>query len=122
MNALLIIAHGSRRRQANAEIEQLVERLRVLSTGSYAIVKHAFLEFAEPTIDETIAELVAAGCRQVVVFPYFLSAGSHVSIDIPAAIDKARRQYPPVTFRITRHLGDLEAVATLILQQGVSVI
>ncbi len=46
--ALLLIAHGSRNREANDDLLHVVAALR--TRGSYAIVEASFLEIAEPDI------------------------------------------------------------------------
>ncbi len=50
MQALIIIAHGSRRAASNAEVHALVERLRPLAASPFSMVAAAFLELAEPDI------------------------------------------------------------------------
>ena len=47
-----------------------------------------FLELAEPSIPDGIQRCIDAGATEVVVVPYFLSAGRHVSEDIPAEVEK----------------------------------
>src|SRR5262249_16303823 len=45
--ALVLIAHGSRQDEANADLYYVVEELR--RRGTYPIVEASFLELAEPT-------------------------------------------------------------------------
>ncbi|MBA1332368.1 cobalamin biosynthesis protein CbiX, partial [Candidatus Endoriftia persephone str. Guaymas] len=44
--ALLIVAHGSRREASNQEVRQLTERVRVRAGPLYSEVACAFLELA----------------------------------------------------------------------------
>ena len=55
MKFLLLIAHGSRRQGANDEIRQLGERVASLDGNDYDGVVTAFLELAEPDIQQGIA-------------------------------------------------------------------
>lgn len=107
---LLIVAHGSRRQASNDEVRELGERVRRLNTHGIDDVHVAFLELAEPGIPEVLAHCVAAGANEIVVFPYFLAAGTHVAADIPEHIDAFCARQPQVKVTLTPHLG---ASATL---------
>ena len=63
--ALLLIAHGSREPDANADLYHVADGLR---RRGRALVEAAFLELAEPTIDEAAARCVGRGAGQVVLF------------------------------------------------------
>src|SRR5438874_196384 len=80
MKALLLIAHGSRKAEANADLAFVADRLR--DRGRYPIVRVAYLELAEPTIADGGAACAAGGATEVILLPYFLSAGVHVRDDL----------------------------------------
>jgi len=110
MPSLLIIAHGSRRAASNDEVRQLADQVRAQAGKAYDDVETAFLELAEPSITEGLAALAVRGASEIVAFPYFLAAGTHVAQDIPEAIAEFSVTYPAVKVRLTPHLG---ASATL---------
>ena len=56
----LLIAHGSRRPAANADLEWVGEQLR--ARGRYAHIQPAYLELAEPSIDAGAALCVESRC------------------------------------------------------------
>lgn len=116
MKALLIIAHGSRNQNANDEICRLAERICGDSGTAFDRVAHAFLEIATPQFDSAIANLAAAGIKDITVFPYFLASGAHVADDIPQVIEAAKRVYPQIEFRILPYLGSLKGISNLILR------
>jgi len=101
--ALLLIAHGSREAEANADLHHVVEALR--NRGEYPIVEACFLELAEPDIDAGAARCVSAGARRVLLVPYFLSAGVHVRRDLAQAQARLNERYPQVTFQLAEPLG-----------------
>jgi sirohydrochlorin ferrochelatase len=101
--ALLLIAHGSRQEEANADLHHVVEAMR--ARGRYGVVEACFLELAEPTIDEGAARCIARGARRVLLVPYFLSAGVHVRHDLAEARDRLAAAYPRVAFRLAEPLG-----------------
>lgn len=101
--ALLLIAHGSRRSEANAELAELARLLR--PRVPEMLVETAYLELASPTIPEGVRRCVELGARRVALLPYFLSAGVHVTEDLEALREGFRREYPGVEFVLCPPLG-----------------
>lgn len=101
--ALLLIAHGSRRPDANADLEWVAAGIR--ERGRFAFVQVSYLELAEPTIADGGAMCVATGVSDVVLLPYFLSPGVHVRDDLTEARDELSEQFPAVSFRLAEPLG-----------------
>lgn len=116
MPSLLIIAHGSRRAASNDEVRQLAEAVRTQPEQAYDHIETAFLELAEPSIQVGLAALVAKGATEVVAFPYFLAAGTHVTQDIPEVIAEFTSTHPTVKVRLTPHLGASGALPAAILK------
>jgi sirohydrochlorin ferrochelatase len=101
--AVLLIAHGSRNAEANADTHFVAEELRQL--GSFVFVTAAFLEQAEPDIDAGAAECVASGAKRVVLAPHFLSAGVHVQRDLAVARQRLAERFPGVQFALAAPIG-----------------
>jgi sirohydrochlorin ferrochelatase len=102
MTSLLLIAHGSRRAEANADLEHVAAQLR---DRGHADVQVSFLELAEPSIDAGGANCAARGADRVVMLPYFLSPGKHVAEDLTAARDRLAAAFPGVRFVLAEPLG-----------------
>jgi sirohydrochlorin ferrochelatase len=115
MRSLLLVAHGSRRAQSNEEIRALTEHLSRKARDDFDLVLCAFLELAEPSIAAGIDECINRGASQVVILPYFLSAGRHVVKDIPAEVEAKQKQFPQVVFKVAPYLGAAEGVPDLLL-------
>lgn len=98
-----MIAHGSRRAEANAELVAVCKSL--LARGCYPIVQPSYLELAEPDIATGAAACVADGATDVILLPFFLSPGRHVADDLTAARDALRQAYPNVRFALAQSLG-----------------
>jgi sirohydrochlorin ferrochelatase len=116
MLGLLIVDHGSRRAEANAQLEDMAERLRRLRPGD--LVAHAHLEQAEPSIAQGLAQLVARGATRVQVLPYFLSEGRHSREDIPRLCAEAARAHPGIAVTVAPALGPHDLLARLLLERG----
>lgn len=100
---ILVVGHGSRRREANDDVRQAAERIAVC--GSFPIVEAAFLEIEQPSIREGIVHLVQRGVREIIVHPYFLSPGRHTRGDIPLEVQESANAFPGITFRISEPLS-----------------
>lgn len=111
--AVLLVAHGSRLAESNAEIAALAARLAE-QVGPEEAVSHAFLELAEPSIPGAIDALAGRGAGHIVLIPYFLSAGRHVTEDIPAIVAEARDRHPGLEIEVTGHFGARDEVAALL--------
>src|SRR5215213_3450472 len=101
--ALLLIAHGSRRAEANADLEFVAAELR--ARGRYPVVRVSYLELAEPDIEAGGASCVEAGATDVILLPYFLSPGRHAVEDLAAARDRLAARFPGVRFVLAEPLG-----------------
>lgn len=101
--AVILIAHGSRRPEANDDVRQLAQELTALD--EYALVEVAYLELAAPAIPEAAATCVARGARRVLLMPYFLSAGTHVVDDLRTLRIELAGSHPGITFELCPPLG-----------------
>lgn len=106
MKSLLLVAHGSRREESNAEIEVVAGALRDRVKAIFAHTEHAFLELAEPSIPEAIDLLVKNGATDVTILPYFLSAGRHVHEDVPEIVNAKQQEYVNVKLHIAPYIGE----------------
>ena len=50
------------------------------------------------------------------VLPYFLSAGVHITRDIPSEIQKASEQYPKLEIKITNYFGARDEIAEILIK------
>lgn len=108
--AVLLVGHGSRREESNEQVRRLAASLE----GRLEIpVDAAFLELAEPAIDEAIATL-APTVSTVTVVQLSLFAASHVKNDVPLAIQRARGEHPGLTLNNGAHLGIHPSIVELL--------
>lgn len=111
--AIVLIDHGSQRAEANAQLEEL--RNRVASQRPQARVSTAHLEVAEPGLQRAIDDCVAEGATLIVVHPFFLSPGRHTQQDVPEQIRVARERHPTVAILQSEPLGLSEELVGLVL-------
>jgi len=96
--AILLFAHGSRVEEANEGVRELARKVQ--AQGPYAYVRAAFLELAQPDLDQAIAQAVEAGARRVIVIPHFLTMGLHIRRDLPNLVAPAKQKYPGLDVQV----------------------
>jgi sirohydrochlorin cobaltochelatase len=99
---LLLLGHGSRDPRAIAEHESVAAAYRARRPGTD--VETAYIELAEPLLEEGLAR-AASRARRVVVVPLFLFGAGHVKNDVPLALEAARARFPGVAFSAAPPLG-----------------
>jgi precorrin-8X/cobalt-precorrin-8 methylmutase len=108
---IVILCHGSRGEQGSVEV---AETLRRLSEGVKPLlapgveVTGAALQFNHPTLEEAVTSLAGQGVERIVIVPYFLFPGRHITEHIPELIEKLRGIYPGVQFISANTLGNDE--------------
>ncbi|MEW6601146.1 MAG: precorrin-8X methylmutase [Nitrospirota bacterium] len=118
MEKIIIAGHGSPKKEAN-NIEQVARLLHGMvhpGCGSDC-VRVAYLQFAEPDIMRAITDCVTDGAKKIIIHPYFLSSGMHVTTDIPGIIEEARGKYSEVEFIYTEPLGIHNKMAEVVLER-----
>jgi len=107
VRGVILLAHGSRAAvdEANDFLNEAVAGVKKLLGTE--LVEPAWMnpKSCRQDLRRAAARLVAAGVRQVVVAPVFLTAGLHIRRDIPERVAELKRCYPEVEFVTTRHLG-----------------
>lgn len=116
MLGLLLIDHGSRRAESNQQLDNMATRVRRLRPE--AVVAAAHMEIAPPDLATAFTELVAKGATRIVILPYFLSDGRHLTQDIPHLAAAAAASHPGITYTIGTALGPHDALAALLLERG----
>jgi sirohydrochlorin ferrochelatase len=100
--AVLLIAHGSRRQEANDDLLRLADAVR--KRVHYQMVEVAYLEIADPTIPEGARRCIEQGACRVLMLPYFLSAGAHVVNDLKRHQRELASAFPEVSIELCRPL------------------
>ncbi|ABA89975.2 sirohydrochlorin cobaltochelatase [Syntrophotalea carbinolica DSM 2380] len=109
--SLLIVGHGTRHAQTGDMLQVLADRLRQRLDTRVAV---AFLAHGAPRVAAAIDSFYTAGVRQLVVIPFFLSAGVHVTVDLPGELEKARHRYPALQIVQTDFFGAHPAIGDVL--------
>jgi sirohydrochlorin ferrochelatase len=111
MKAIIYIAHGSRRQEAN---EKFIAFIRGIMKRSGATVHaYGFIEHAEPTIRQAIEACTEQGAKEITIVPVLLLPGIHANEDIPAAC----KEYPHIAFHYGKPIGVDEIMVNLLYER-----
>lgn len=102
------MAHGSRGREGTVEVPAVLRRVvqgvrPLLSPG--VEVTGAALQFNHPSLEEAVESLATNGVRRVVIVPYFLFRGRHITEHIPQLMEKLEHTHPEMEFAVANTLG-----------------
>lgn len=118
MEIIIIVGHGSLEKEAG-NIEFVVESLHRMIHGECKdnCVRAAYLQFLEPDLRRVIKLSVNDGAKKIIVHPYFLSSGVHVTKNIPEIVKEAGQRYPDVEFICTHDLGAHDKLVEVVLER-----
>jgi precorrin-8X/cobalt-precorrin-8 methylmutase len=108
---IIILCHGSRGQQGVAEVSQalrgVAEGIKPLLPQGVEVIGAA-LQFNHPTLEEAVASLAVKGAERIVIMPYFLFAGRHITEDIPRLVEELKGSYKDKEFIVAKPLGSGE--------------
>jgi sirohydrochlorin ferrochelatase len=114
--AIVLIAHGSRNADANADATYFAEQLQ--NAGIATEVQAAYLELAEPTIAQAVEIVLTSEPDVVILLPYFLSAGVHVRRDLAELCERFREHHPRTVFQLAEPIGRHTLLQTILLERA----
>ncbi len=117
MKGILIVDHGSQKREANDMLRVMADLIQTMA-GPDVVVRYAHMELADPDIAAGFSGCVQAGATDVTVFPYMLSPGRHSTADIPRIVASVARAFPKVSFSVTPAFGLHEKLAEVVLERA----
>lgn len=98
MNSTIIIAHGSKSESANKAFTELIAR--TASRSANTRVNGAFLNESDNGAFKIAENEIANGATKIVLLPYFLSAGNHVTKDVENIYTELTRKYPEIEIKL----------------------
>jgi sirohydrochlorin cobaltochelatase len=96
---VLVFTHGSRLKEGNEIMVQIVEQLR--QRLGCELIEPCFMELGKPLIPVAIKRLIARGCNHIFGYAFFLVPGSHLQQDIPFIFEQTLKKYPGVTYELS---------------------
>ncbi len=118
MEKIVLVGHGSPKKDANnmdVVGRMLHEALHPGCTDECVLT--SYLQFQSPTLEDALEAAVKNGTKKVIIHPYFLSAGMHVTKDIPEVIEGFRKSSPDIQFVYTEPLGVSRRLVDLVMER-----
>ena len=116
MTALVIFAHGSPIESANEAVRAFCAD--VASTGEYSSVLAAFLDRGSPDLRTAVTMAVDGGADRVIIVPYFLTLGLHLTRDLPRIAEEIARIHEGVRVEVTPPLDGHPSLIRAVLDRA----
>lgn len=111
---IVVFGHGSSVASANEAVRTIAAR--AAAEGGWNLFETAFLE-AAPRLDEAVARLAAAGAKEILVLPYFLTLGIHLQRDLPKLVEDLAGRYG-VQIRVADPLDGHPELSRILVQRA----
>mgnify|MGYP001073895010 FL=1 len=115
MKGILIIAHGSRRKETIDTMEQIFKMVQ--DDMPDIIVENAYMEFWDVILEKGLDLLREKGVTEIVVVPYFLFDGMHIIKDIPEEIAAYLENHKDMKITMGRTLGVDKRIADVLIDR-----
>lgn len=110
---IIILGHGSNLKQANNTIIRVIQEIKKRRWPG--IIEPAYLQLCKPGLHTAVKRITGKGCKKIIVVPFFLFKGNHVSRDVPKAIEKEAQVYKNVEFVYAKSLGQDPRISDIVL-------
>lgn len=100
---LLIVGHGSKCMVSEEQMHLIGDH--VAAALPDVVVEVGFLEMTAPPAGPVLDQLVARGCRRIIVLPLMLLGASHAKSDVPAIVVEGRLRHPDIEIGFASPLG-----------------
>lgn len=119
MEGVIVLAHGSRRQETDRILNSLTQKVAAKAAGQ--MIVPAYLQFSQQSLEKAVETLAREGVNRIKVVPMFLFDGIHVTEDIPEELEAIRMKYPEIAIQMSRHLGDDDRIAEIIVDRMSSI-
>jgi sirohydrochlorin ferrochelatase len=111
---IVVFGHGSSVPTANDAVRRVADT--AAAAGNWSLWETAFLE-VDPLLGAAVENLVAKGCKDILVLPYFLTLGIHLRRDLPAIAADLETQHG-IKIRIAPPLDGHPALAGILASRA----
>jgi len=101
--AVIILFHGSRAAQSEDAAKNIANVMRM--RGFRDLVVPAFLQHGSPDLAGAMRICVAEKVTRVVIVPFFMQTGMHVTADVPDIVRELQARNPSMAITLTDAVG-----------------
>jgi sirohydrochlorin ferrochelatase len=114
--AVIILFHGSRAEGAGEIAGKIADK--VGKQGNFEVVTIAFLQHAKPDLMQAVHTCIHQGAGKIIIVPFFLQMGTHVTSDIPVLMDLVKKRYPGLSIVATGAVGTHPMMADIVAKMA----
>lgn len=103
MSTLILLSHGARNKEWRENMESL--KREVLRQNPAQKTRLAFLNGMAPTLEESLAQLIAEKETNIAIAPIFIGTGAHIARDIATIVARFQNLHPHLNFQLLPPLG-----------------
>jgi sirohydrochlorin cobaltochelatase len=111
---IVLFSHGSKDERWCRPFHEYGEKLAARMDNDE--VRVAFMEHAEPSLQDVAEEAHRDGITTLIVLPLFMAAGGHIAFDVPELIKKAEKTFPGLEVRQLPPIGEHPEIVDLMLK------
>ena len=104
MKGVLVIAHGSRAKETELDLKEIVDITAEKITDVY--IEYAFMQLSDRTIESGVAALAEKKVTEIKIVPYFLFMGIHMKEDLPNIVGEIMKNYPGIKMVMGEPIGN----------------
>ncbi len=101
--AVIILFHGSKTEGSKRAVKRIIADVR--KRGDYDFVSEAYLQYGSPKVSDAIDNCVKQHAKDIVIVPFFMQPGAHVTRDIPTFIQGVKKKHPDIEIRVADFVG-----------------
>ncbi len=120
VTGVVVLAHGSRGDRGKDDVAALFKGTAAGLKpwlGPDTEIIGAALQFNHPDLKEAVGRLAAKGVNHIVIAPYFLFSGRHLTEHVPGLIQELKSEHPGIQFTLTANLGPDDSLMSLLAKR-----
>jgi sirohydrochlorin ferrochelatase len=115
MKAVIFIGHGSKTADGNQQFIHFIQG--IFKKMDTPLMGYGFLENAEPSVFQSLVEVIGSGATDITVVPVLLLPGVHANHDIPAEIALIKKKYSSVVIQYSPPIGIHNLIINILIDR-----
>lgn len=116
--ALILFAHGARDPAWAGPMHAVRQQIQALQPT--VRVELAFLEQMSPSLEDCVDSLIQENFRNILIYPMFIAAGSHLKKDLPALAEKLTSEHQGLQITILPAAGEQATIQYAVATQALA--
>jgi len=115
-DGMILLTQGYKQKSLNDDFIKLVDDIKK-KDEKFTSINAAFLEFAQPTIEDVVQEQIKNNITKIYVYPYFLNMGIYLTVDLENILKELSTKYKNIEFHLLEHFGKSNRITDMIVNE-----